>query len=117
MVTQITIFQYSQVVPYTQSPYWVLHMKTREHKDTRQRVSHRLKIARGQLDKVIEMVEEDKYCVDVINQSRAIQNALREIDYLLLENHLQTCVVKFAKDGNTKESVEEIMLLFRNHDK
>ena len=85
--------------------------------DTRQRVAHRLKIARGQLDKVIEMVEEDKYCVDVINQSRAIQNALKEVDYLLLQNHLETCVVNFAKEGKTKGSVEEIMLLFRNNDK
>jgi len=92
-------------------------MTTKNHKDTRQRVAHRLKIARGQLDKVIEMVEEDKYCVDVINQSRAIQNALREVDYLLLQNHLETCVVNFAREGRTKDSIEEIMLLFRNNDK
>jgi len=92
-------------------------MITKGHKDTRQQVTHRLKIALGQLDKVIEMVEEDKYCVDVINQSRAIQNALKEVDYLLLENHLQTCVVNFAKEGKTKDSIQEIMLLFRNNDK
>jgi len=92
-------------------------MVMKDHEDTRKRVSHRLKIARGQLDKVIEMVEEDKYCVDMINQSRAIQSALREIDYLLLQNHLETCVVNFAKEGKTKGSIEEIMLLFRNNDK
>ena len=94
-----------------------MYMTTRDHMDTRQRVAHRLKIARGQLDKVIEMVEDDKYCVDVINQSRAIQNALKEVDYLLLENHLETCVVNFAKNGKTKNSVNEIMLLFKNNDK
>ena len=90
-------------------------MTTRDHMDTRQRVAHRLKIARGQLDKVLEMVEEDKYCVDVINQSRAIQSALREIDYLLLENHLHTCVVNLVKNGEQNRSVEEIMRLFRNN--
>jgi len=90
-------------------------MTTRDHMDTRQRVAHRLKIARGQLDKVLEMVEADKYCVDVINQSRAIQSALREIDYLLLENHLQTCVVDLVKKGETKRSAEEIIKLFRNN--
>ena len=90
-------------------------MTTRDHMDTRQRAAHRIKIARGQLDKVLEMVEEDKYCVDVINQSRAIQSALREIDYLLLENHLHTCVVNLVKTGEKNRSVEEIMRLFRNN--
>lgn len=95
----------------------VLGIPMKDHKSTRDRVAQRLKIAKGQLETVLKMVEEDKYCVDVINQSRAIQNALKEVDYLLLENHMQTCVVNFAQQGNTKHSIEEIMLLFRNNDK
>lgn len=92
-------------------------MNTKDHMDTRERVAHRLKIARGQLDKVLEMVENDDYCVDVIHQSRAIQSALKEVDYLLLENHLETCVVRFVKEGKTKNSIEEIMTLVKNNDK
>lgn len=82
-----------------------------------QRVVHRLKIAKGHLETVLKMAEDGKYCIDIINQSRAVQNALRETDYLLLENHLQTCVVELVKKGKAKQSVDEIMTLFRNHDK
>ncbi len=92
-------------------------MNTKQPMDVQQRTLHRLKIAKGQLETVIKMIEDGKYCIDIINQSRAVQSAMRETDYLLLENHLQTCVVKFAKEGKTKESVEEIMRVFRNNDK
>lgn len=84
---------------------------------TRQRAAHRLKIAQGQLAKVLDMVENGDYCVDVIHQSRAIQHALQETDYLLLENHLNTCVVDFVKEGKTKKAIEEVMLVVKNKDK
>ena len=74
-----------------------------------------MKIIRGHVDTVLKMIEEGKYCIDVINQSKAVQNALREVDYLLLENHLQTCVVDLVKSGKTKQSGEEIMRVFRNN--
>ncbi|MDP3941951.1 MAG: metal-sensing transcriptional repressor [bacterium] len=82
-----------------------------------ERVVHRIRIAKGHLETVLKMAEDGKYCIDVINQSRAVQNALKETDYLLLENHLQTCVVGLVQKGKAKQSVEEIMTLFRNHDK
>lgn len=82
--------------------------------DTHQRTIHRMKIAKGHLETVLRMIENGKYCIDIIHQSRAVQNALKEVDYLLLENHLQTCVIDFAKNGKTKQSVEEIMKIFRN---
>lgn len=78
-----------------------------------ERLLHRVKIAKGHLEKVLEMLKEGRYCIDVINQSRAVQSALKEIDYLLLENHLQTCVVDFVKKGEVKHSVGEIMKVFR----
>lgn len=82
-----------------------------------QRVVHRLKIAKGHLETVLKMAEDGKYCIDIINQSRAVQSALKETDYLLLENHLLTCVVDLVQKGKAKQSVDEIMTLFRNHDK
>ena len=84
---------------------------------TQQRALHRMRIVRGHIDTVLKMIEDNKYCIDVIHQSRAVQNALREVDYLLLENHLQTCVVDLVKKGKTKQSAEEIMTLFRNNDR
>lgn len=81
--------------------------------DTQERILHRLKIARGHLEKVIRMVENDEYCVDILHQSQAIQSALKNVDTLVLENHLQGCVVKDIQKGNVKKTVDEIMKLFK----
>lgn len=82
-------------------------------KDTQERIIHRLKISAGHLKKVIKMVENDQYCIDVIHQSQAVQRALEEVDSLVLENHLQGCVVDHIKKGETKRSIEEIMNVFK----
>lgn len=68
-----------------------------------------MKIARGHLDKVIDMVENGHYCVDVIHQSLAVQAALKQIDQLILKNHMETCVASEIKKGNTKEVIDEVM--------
>ncbi len=82
-------------------------------KDTQERIIHRLKIAKGHLDKVIQMMENGHYCMDVIHQSQAVQSALNEADALVLENHLQTCVVEHIQKGESKKSIEEIMKVFK----
>lgn len=78
-------------------------------KDSQESILHRLKIAKGHLQKVIQMVETSQYCIDVIHQSQAIQSALREVDSVLLENHLKTCVVDHIKKGEADASIKEIM--------
>ena len=78
-------------------------------KDTQERILHRLKIAKGHLQKVISMVETGQYCIDVIHQSQAVQRALQEADSLVLENHLKGCVVDSIKKGEVNETVKEIM--------
>lgn len=84
-------------------------------KDTQERILHRLKIARGHLDKVIRMVQKGDYCIDVIHQSQAVQSALKGADSLTLENHLKTCVVEHIQSGETQTSVEEIMKVFKRN--
>lgn len=78
-------------------------------KDTQARIVHRLKISLGHLQKVIKMVEEDKYCIDIIHQSQAVQKALSGTDNLILENHLKTCVADAIRKGKEKEAIAEIM--------
>lgn len=80
----------------------------------KQTVLHRLKIASGHLDKVIQMVDNGDYCPDVIHQSRAVQKALKEADNVLLDNHLKTCVADQIKNGETEESLNEILKIFKN---
>lgn len=82
-------------------------------KDTKEAVLHRLKIAKGHLQKVIQMVETDQYCIDVIHQSQAVQRALVKIDEVILENHLKTCVVDHIKKGQINVSITEIMNVIR----
>ncbi len=78
-------------------------------KSTKRKVLHRLKIARGHLDKVIRMVEKGDYCIDVIHQSLAVSSSLEEINKVILKDHLLTCVAHEIKKGNTKEVVDEVM--------
>ncbi len=82
-------------------------------KNTEERITHRLKIAKGHLEKVIKMVEEDSYCIDVIHQMQAVEKGLGETGNLLLENHLKTCVADAIKNGKTEESISEIMQVFK----
>ncbi len=70
---------------------------------------HRLKITRGHLNKVIKMVENDDYCIDVIHQTIAIQNAISSINREILKNHLKTCVSAEIKKGNTEEVISEVL--------
>ncbi len=62
-------------------------------KDAQERIVHRLKIAKGHLEKVIKMVEDDEYCIDIMHQMQAsLKTGLKETGNVLLENHLKTCV-------------------------
>lgn len=81
-------------------------------KDTHERITHRLKIARGHLDKVIQMMDEDAYCIDVMHQIQAVEFGLKETGNLVLENHLKTCVADAIVKGKADESIAEIMQVF-----
>jgi len=83
------------------------------NKSVKSSIVHRLKITEGHLRKVREMVEKDAYCIDVLHQSQAVEAALKEIDSLVLNNHLNTCVVDAIKKGKPKEVIEEVMAVFR----
>ncbi len=82
-------------------------------KNTKERTLHRLKIVQGHLKKVAEMVEGDVYCIDIIHQSQAIQKALKEVDNLILEDHLKGCVADAMKQGKRDEAVAEVMNVFK----
>jgi len=81
--------------------------------DSRNGVLHRLKIARGHLDKVITMVEDDDYCIDILTQSQAVQGQLSEVDARILEKHLGSCVADAMKRGENQNAVEEVVKVFR----
>lgn len=82
-------------------------------KDTTERILHRLKIARGHLNKVMDMVETHQYCIDVLHQSQAVQKALKETDSVIMENHLNTCVSDAITNGRKEEAIREVMGVFK----
>ena len=76
---------------------------------TKGKILHRLQIAKGHLEKVISMVNEGAYCINIVHQSIAVQAALKKADEVVLENHLKTCVADSIRRGKDKEVIEEVM--------
>lgn len=77
----------------------------------------RLQITEGHLRKVRAMVEKGNYCIDILHQSQAVEAALKEINSLILNNHLNTCVVDSIKKGKSKEVIDEVMAVFKRSQK
>ncbi len=67
-----------------------------------------LKTARGQLDGIIKMVEEDRYCMDISTQVMATQSLLGKVNRQILHAHIQGCVQEAFEQGTQKEKLEEI---------
>ena len=80
------------------------------------KILHRLSIAQGQLASVIVMVQKNEYCIDVLNQSLAVQAALKEANKIILKNHLETCALDAAKKGKIKSIIEEVINVMDKHD-
>lgn len=74
---------------------------------------HRLQIARGHLDKVIRMVQNGDYCIDILTQSQAVQAALKQVDAIILENHLQTCVTDAMRGDKKDQAIAEVIKVFK----
>lgn len=73
---------------------------------------HRTKIIKGHIEAIQKMIEEDKYCVDIIHQSMAVQKALKRLDMEVIEGHLTSCVVDQMKTGKERKSIRELLALY-----
>lgn len=70
---------------------------------------NRLKTVRGHLDGVIGMVDDERYCPDIMKQVSALQASLEKVNRILLQNHLETCVSEAVAEGRAAEIVDELM--------
>ena len=77
--------------------------------DDREKAIHSLKIARGQIDGIINMIEEGRYCVDISNQIIASQSLLKKANMKILKRHLDHCVKDAILNNNGDEKIAEIM--------
>lgn len=82
-------------------------------KDIKSKALRRLKLVEGQIRGIQKMVEDEKYCVDIITQSSAVKEALSGIEQLILENHLSTHVLDHIKHGKEKMAVTEILKVYK----
>lgn len=79
------------------------HREQDEFKDLLNRLSR----IEGQVRGIKKMVEEERYCVDILTQVSAVQSALNSFNRVLLTNHIKTCVTNDIKAGN-EEAVDEL---------
>ncbi len=82
-------------------------------KPNKQKILRRLKILEGQVRGLQEMIEADKYCIDVITQTSAVKQGLSNIEDILLEGHLGHCAINQIKSGKEKKAVEEILKVYQ----
>jgi DNA-binding FrmR family transcriptional regulator len=81
--------------------------------ETKRVLTLRLAKAIGHLMAVQRMVEDEKYCIDVLNQLKAVQAALDRTAQLMLKQHLDTCVVEAVKADDSARVMEELWQLLR----
>lgn len=70
---------------------------------------NRLKTVRGHMDGVIAMVADERYCPEIMKQVSALQASLEKVNRILLQNHLETCVLDAVKEGRSGQIVDELM--------
>ena len=74
----------------------------------KQNIGTRLKRISGQVNGVQRMVDEDRYCMDIVTQVSAIVAALRTVEDIVLQNHLNTCVADAMRSDDAAEQREKI---------
>ncbi len=81
--------------------------------ETKEVLKKRLARALGHLNAVHKMVDDEKYCIDVLNQLKAVQSALDKTAQLMLKQHLETCVVEAVKADDSARVMDELWQLLR----
>lgn len=86
--------------------------KTYRDDDEKKQLTKRLNIIEGQIRGIKQMIEDNRYCDDILTQMLAVNKALESLENVILEKHLERCIAKQIKEGHT-EVTEEIMNLFK----
>ena len=84
-----------------------------KHEPDTGKIIRRLKVIEGQIRGLQEMIKNDTYCVDVITQTSAVKQGLSNVEDMILENHLSTCVVKQIREGQGKKAVGEVLKVYK----
>ncbi len=80
-------------------------------KSDREKAIRLLKTASGQINGIIKMMEDDRYCIDISNQLMATQAILRNVNHNVLHDHLDSCVVDAFEGSDQYDKIQEIMTI------
>lgn len=85
---------------------------THRSDEEKKKIIKRLNIIEGQVRGIKQMIEDDRYCADILIQLSAISKSLESVENSILESHIKSCVLTEIQSGNT-EIIDEVMELFR----
>ena len=88
--------------------------KTYRTEEEKKQLIHRLNRISGQVEGIKKMIEEDRYCDDLLTQLLAVDKAVKSLSSVILEKHMYSCIKKEVAEGNL-EVVDEVMQLFRRY--
>jgi DNA-binding FrmR family transcriptional regulator len=88
---------------------------TRQYRYTREKPSllTRMKKIEGQAKGIQQMIEEDRYCIDIVQQLTALSSAADEVALLILENHIEGCVTEAIREHHGEAHIQELMKTIR----
>ena len=92
---------------------YVQGMKAKPHSTTHEETLHRVRRIAGQVRGVQRMIEEKKYCIDIVTQIQAARSALRAVELKILQKHMAHCVGDAFASGSQKEAGEKMDELLR----
>ena len=78
-------------------------------KADKEKITRLLKTARGQMDGLLKMVEDDRYCIDISNQLMATQAILRTVNHQILHAHLEGCVQSAMETEDSQKKISEML--------
>ena len=86
--------------------------KTIRSEDEKKKIIHRLNRIKGQIIGIEKMVNNDKYCNDILIQVVAVEKSMKSLANFILQNHLYRCVAEDLEKGNL-EVIDELISLFK----
>lgn len=93
------------------------HPVTPRSNSEKQTIQNRLKRIEGQVRGIQKMIDEDRYCVDILIQISAIQSALKNVGFSITERHIKHCVSDAVQSGNGHEAIDELMEVMKQFSK
>lgn len=81
------------------------------------KVNKLLKTAKGQIEGILKMIEDDRYCLDISNQILATKSILNKVNNEILQAHMENCVKEAFTNGNEQEKIDEIISLISKMNK